>query len=125
MSHAVEKILIIDDQAQFRRALRVALGVNGYEVREAGNATDALNLMRTEIPDLVLLDWQMQGLDGLQTCGAIRDRSDVPIIMVTSKPGGRSQALAAGAIDYLTKPFSVEDLLACIKSALHQSRSAH
>lgn len=120
----MEKILIIDDQPQFRLALRLALGANGYEIREAASGSDALNLMQTEVPDLVLLDWQMPGIDGLQTCRAIRIGSEVPIIMVTSKRGRRSQALAAGANDYLTKPFRVEDLLSRVESALSQSRSA-
>jgi two-component system response regulator MtrA len=66
----------------------------------------------------------MAGLDGLQTCRAIRAKSGVPIIMVTSKPDGRSQALAAGATDYLTKPFSVDDLLERIESVLSRPRSA-
>ena len=118
------KILIIDDEPQFRRVLRLALGASGHAIREMANGSDALNLMQTEIPDLVLLDWQMAGLDGLQTCRAIRAKSDVPIIMVTSKPDGRSLALASGATDYLTKPFSVIDLLQRIESALSRPRSA-
>lgn len=117
------KILIVDDEPQFRRALRVALGAKGYEIREAARGGDALNLIQTEIPDLVLVDWRMEGLDGIQTCRAIRVGSDVPIIMVTSKRGGRSEALAAGANDYLTKPFGIDDLLARIESALCRPRS--
>ena len=104
--------------------MRLALGASGHVIQEMANGSDALKLMQTEIPDLVLLDWQMAGLDGLQTCRAIRAKSDVPIIMVTSKPDGRSLALASGATDYLTKPFSVIDLLERIESALSRPRSA-
>jgi len=112
------KILIVDDQPHFRRVLRLVLGVKGYDVREAASAADAMGQIRTERPDLILVDWLMPDVDGIRLCRAIRDTSDVPIIMVTSKPDGRSQALAAGADDYITKPFGNEDLLAHIESAL-------
>ena len=112
------KILIVDDQQQFRRALRLALAVKGYEIREAANGAEALSVMRNEAPDLVLVDWLMPGMDGSGLCRAIRTRSDVPIIVVTSKQDARSEALAAGANDYLTKPFAVDELLVHIESAL-------
>jgi DNA-binding response OmpR family regulator len=114
----VVKILIVDDQAQFRRALHVALGVRGYEIREADCGEDALKLMHNESPDVVLLDWLMSGMDGISLCRVIRKGWDVPIIMVTAKRDGRSEALAAGANDFIAKPFAVDDLLAHIQSAL-------
>ena len=112
------KILIVDDQSHFRRVMHLVLAVKGYEVREAASAADAMVLIRTELPDLVLVDWLMPDMDGIRLCREIRTTSDVPIIMVTSKPGGRSQALAAGADDYITKPFGNDDLLAHIESVL-------
>lgn len=112
------KILIVDDQPQFRRALRVALALKGYEIREAANGVDALSLMRNEAPDLVLVDWLMPGMDGSGLCRAIRTRSDVPIIVITSRRDARAEALAVGANDYLTKPFAVDELLVHIESAL-------
>lgn len=112
------KILIVDDEPQFRRVLRLALQLQGYEIREAGSGVDAMELLRTEGPDLVLLDWQMPEADGMCVCRAIRAISKAPIIMVTSRQGGRSQAMAAGANDYIAKPFQVGDLLTHIESAL-------
>jgi two-component system, OmpR family, KDP operon response regulator KdpE len=112
------KILIVDDQPRFRRVLQLALEVKGYEIQEAGSGSEAMELLQANRPDLVLLDWQMPGSDGICVCGAIRAISEVPIIMVTSKQDGRSQALAAGADDYITKPFGFDDLAALIESAL-------
>ena len=112
------KILIVDDEPQFRRALRLALAVKGYEVQEAANGLDALNAMQTQLLDLVLVDWLMPEMDGLSLCRAIRTLSDVPIVIVTSKQDGRSEALAAGANDYVRKPFAVNELLLHIQSAL-------
>jgi two-component system KDP operon response regulator KdpE len=115
----VARILIVDDEPQFRRVLRIALGTRGYDVREAASGADALAILRSDPAQLVLVDWQMPGLDGLQTCRAIRAWSDVPIIMVTSRDQkGRDQALAAGADDYVTKPFKLDELMAHVESAL-------
>ena len=112
------KILIVDDQTQFRRALRLALVVKGYEIQEAGDGSVALDLLGKEPPDLILVDWLMPGMDGSGLCRAIRTRSDVPIIVITSRRDARSEALAAGANDYLKKPFAVDELLIHIESAL-------
>jgi DNA-binding response OmpR family regulator len=98
------------------------LVVKGYDIREAENGADALELMRSENLDLILVDWVMSGMDGLELCRAIRAASDVPIIMVTSKQDGRADALAAGANNYVRKPFSVNELLMHIESALTHSR---
>jgi DNA-binding response OmpR family regulator len=114
----VAKILIVDDQPQFRRALRIALVVKGYDIREAANGNDALDCVQSEHLDLILVDWLMLGMDGLGLCRAIRAASDVPIIMITSRRGGRPAALAAGANDYVSKPFAVDELLVHIESAL-------
>jgi DNA-binding response OmpR family regulator len=114
----VAKILIVDDQRQFRKVLELALKSKGYDIREAASGSDALAVMRSEALDLILADWRMPGMNGLDLCRAIRATSDVPIIMVTSKQDGRSEALAAGADDYIKKPFDVDDLLARVESAL-------
>ena len=112
------KILIVDDQRPFRKVLGLALKSKGYDIREAASGSDALAVMRKEAPDLILADWRMPGMNGLDLCRAIRATSDVPIIMVTSKQDGQSEALSAGADDYIKKPFEVEDLLTRVESAL-------
>jgi len=114
----MSKILIADDQAQFRRSLRVALGVVGHVIQEAADGAEAMDMVRTGRPDLVLVDWMMPAIDGVHVCRAIRATSDVPIIMITSKRDGRLEALAAGADDYITKPFRFDDLLGRIDYAL-------
>ena len=95
------------------------LATRGHDVREAASGADAMAILHADAAQLVLIDWQMPGLDGLQTCRAIRKWSDVPIIMVTSRDQtGRDQALAAGACDYVTKPFELERLMSSVDRAL-------
>jgi two-component system KDP operon response regulator KdpE len=115
----VARILIVDDEANFRSVLRIALAARGYDVTEAANGADALAILNADTPHLVLLDWNMDGLDGLQTCRAIRNWLNIPVIMVTSrKQSSREQALAAGANDYVTKPFELDYLMTRVESAL-------
>ena len=112
-------ILIVDDEPHFRRVLTIALSAMGHHVCEAASGTAALATLHLDTPELVLVDWQMPGLDGLQTCRAIRKLFNVPIIMMTSKnQSGREQALAAGADEYVTKPFDFNDLMISVESAL-------
>ncbi len=113
------RILIVDDEAKFRTVLRIALAARGYDVREAESGADALAILHADTPQLVLVDWNMRGLDGLETCRAIREWLNIPIIMVTSRnQSGRNRALAAGADDYVTKPFDLDYLMARVESAL-------
>lgn len=113
------RILIVDDDPQFRRVLRIALLAKGHEVREAASGADALTIVSTDTPQLALVDWQMPGLDGLQTCRAIHRSSDIPVIMVTAKnQSDREEALAAGAVDYVTKPFEFDYLMTRVEFAL-------
>lgn len=118
------KILIVDDQPQFRRALHLALAVRGYQTREAAGGAEALELMRSVLPDLILIDWLMPDMDGIRLCRTIRATSCVPIIVLTSRQGGRLEALSAGADDYITKPLDVNILLARIESALSRKHQA-
>jgi two-component system, OmpR family, KDP operon response regulator KdpE len=116
-------ILVVDDEPQIRRVMRTTLVSQGYEVSDARTGDDALDLIRGEKYDLVLLDVNMPGISGLETCREIRLGSDLPIIMLTVRDAERDkvQALDAGADGYLTKPFSVSELLARIRAVLRRT----
>jgi two-component system KDP operon response regulator KdpE len=116
---SLKSILIVDDDPQFRRVIHLALDSRGYEVEDAANGEEALHAVTADSPDLILLDWQLPGMDGIQTCRELRLSSVVPVIMISGNCSmSREAALDAGANDYLRKPFSVEDLLVRIKSTL-------
>src|SRR5262245_8990955 len=117
------RILIVDDDPQIRRVLRTALVAQGYQVADARNGEEALDDLREEKVDLVILDMNMPGMSGLETCRMIRSTSDIPIIMLTVRDaeGDKVEALDAGADDYITKPFSSPELLARIRAALRRS----
>ena len=118
------KILVVDDEPQIRRVLRATLSAEGYTIVEARDGDAALAEFRRERPDLVLLDMNLPGLvDGLATCRDIRAGSNVPIIMLTvrSSEKDKVRSLDAGADDYVTKPFSMEELLARIRAALRRT----
>jgi two-component system KDP operon response regulator KdpE len=118
-------ILIGDDEPQIRRVMRTTLSSNGYTVIEARSGEEALEIMRNERPELVLLDVNMPGIGGLEVCREIRDQSDVAIIMLTVRNTEHDKVLAldAGADDYVVKPFSIEELLARIRAALRRTSS--
>jgi two-component system KDP operon response regulator KdpE len=120
---SIGHILVVDDEPQIRRVMRTTLVAQGYEVSDARTGDTALDLIRTEKYDLVLLDVNMPGISGLQACREIRLGSDLPIIMVTVRDAERDkvQALDAGADGYLTKPFSVSELLARIRAVLRRT----
>jgi two-component system KDP operon response regulator KdpE len=116
-------ILVVDDEPQIRRVMRTALASKGYTIAEAHSGEEALEIVRSEEPDLILLDVNMPGIGGLEACREIREHSDVPIIMLTVKSAEKDkvQALDAGADDYVVKPFSIEELLARIRAALRRA----
>jgi len=116
-------ILIVDDEPQIRRVLRTTVSSHGYSVCEARSGEEALEEIRRERPDLILLDVNLPGISGLDTCREIRQSSDVPIIMLTVRNSERDkvQALDAGADDYVVKPFGSEELLARIRAALRRA----
>ena len=115
-------ILVVDDEPQIRRVLRSTLTSSGYVITEAKTGEEALESLRKERPDLVLLDMNMPGLGGVETCREIRRASDAPIIMLTVRNSERDKvaALDAGADDYVVKPFGIEELLARIRAALRR-----
>jgi len=117
------RILVVDDEPQIRRVMRVILSGENYEVVEARSGEAALLRFREFLPDLVLLDLNMPGMSGLETCRSIRDTSDVPIIVLTVRHEEEEKvdALDAGADDYVTKPFGKKELLARIRAALRRA----
>lgn len=116
------KILIVDDAQQVRRVLRTALSAEGYTIFEAGTGEEALESIRQSTPDAILLDVNMPGMGGLETCREIRRTLDVPILMLTVRNAERDKVMAldAGADDYVVKPFSMAELLARIRAALRR-----
>jgi two-component system KDP operon response regulator KdpE len=120
------KILIVDDDPQIRRVLKVILAGERYEHAEARSGEAALLQLREFRPDLVLLDLNMPGMGGLETCQEIREASDVPIIIlsVRQQESEKVALLDAGADDYVTKPFGKEEVLARIRAALRRSSTA-
>ena len=116
-------ILVVDDEPQLRRVLKAALAKQGYIVADVRSGEAALEKLREERFDLVLLDRNMPGMGGLEACRAIRSHSDIGIIMLTVRKTEpeRIEALDAGADDYITKPFSMPELLARIRANLRRA----
>ena len=121
MSHG--RILVVDDDPQIRRVMRVTLSGHGYEVDDAVTGEAALDALREQAFDLVLLDMNMPGMGGLEACRLVRERSEIAIIMLTVRDSGPDKvaALDAGADDYVTKPFHTPELLARIRAALRRT----
>lgn len=116
------RVLIVDDEPQIARALRVALTARGYEVETAGNGETALEAHAVRPADVILLDLGLPGIDGVEVTRRLRGWSQVPIIIVSVRDAqvDKVGALDAGADDYLTKPFGVDELLARIRAALRR-----
>jgi two-component system KDP operon response regulator KdpE len=116
------RILIVDDEPQIRRVLKMTLTAQGYEVHDAKNGEDALETVRQRTFDLVLLDLNMPGIGGLETCRAIRATSEMAILVLTvqNSEAEKVAVLDAGADDFITKPFGTPELLARIRAALRR-----
>lgn len=119
----VQKVLVIDDEPQIRRALRAGLERNGFAPLLAETGEEGLAAVADQSPDVVILDLAMPGMDGLQVCKQLRGWSRVPVIVLSVRDNERSKiaALDLGADDYLTKPFSLEELLARIRAVLRRT----
>ena len=113
-------ILVVDDEPPIRRLLRTSLDAQGYDVVEAENGADALLAIEREKPDLVILDLGLPDLSGIEIIRALRQRSSLPVIVLSVRDDerGKVEALDLGADDYVTKPFGVEELVARIRTAL-------
>lgn len=128
MSHMVNpdgkrNILVVDDEAQITRVLKTSLSAQGYGIRTASDGMQALLEMKTWFPDLVITDLRMPNMDGLELCRQIRSESRIPIIVLSVKgeEAIKVEALDAGADDYVTKPFSINELLARVRAALRRT----
>ena len=118
-----KRILVVDDEFQITRVLRQSLTAHRYDVRTAADGVSALDTFRDWHPDLVITDLQMPEMDGIEFCRAIRKESQLPIIVLSVKGEETTKvaALDAGADDYVTKPFGVDELLARVRAALRRS----
>jgi two-component system KDP operon response regulator KdpE len=116
-------ILVVDDESQITRVLKTTLTSLGYGTRVAGDGDEAVQIMKEWSPDLVITDLRMPNMDGLALCRHIRAKSRIPIIVLSVRGEERTkvEALDAGADDYVTKPFSVKELLARVRAALRRA----
>lgn len=116
-------ILIVDDESRMVRFVRMNLELEGYQVTEASNGLEALDRVRDELPDMVLLDVMMPEMDGFETLERLREISTVPVIMLTVKGDeeDRIRGLELGADDYITKPFSPRELASRIRAVLRRA----
>lgn len=119
-------ILVVDDEARYQHLVKVNLEAAGYIVTTASNGEEALEMVSSRSPDLVMLDVMMPRLDGFTTCERIRQFSSVPIIMLTAKgeEQDRVKGLNVGADDYVVKPFSATELVARVRAVLRRAQTA-
>jgi two-component system, OmpR family, KDP operon response regulator KdpE len=122
MNKGKARILVVDDEPRYIRAIQVNLEASGYKVLTARNGQTAIELAANENPDLILMDIRMPGLDGYEACRRIREFSAAPIIMLTAlaESANKVKGLDMGADDYVTKPFSADELLARVRAALRR-----
>jgi two-component system, OmpR family, KDP operon response regulator KdpE len=118
------RVLIVEDDPNIVDLIRSNLAVRGFDTLVSFDGSKALTLLETEEPDMVLLDLMLPEVDGFELCRQIRERSNVAIIVVSARGGERDKvtALNMGADDYMTKPFSIEELLARITATLRRTR---
>jgi len=117
----MEKILYADDELDVREIVKSILTKEGYEVIVAKDGSEALSLAKSNTPDLVILDYQMPGLNGIEVCRALKKDNatkTISVMMVTAYPNEKEGSLSAGAVDFITKPVDKIDLLLRIRSAL-------
>jgi len=116
------RVLVVDDDTRIREVLRRQLSYEGYQVSLAADAREAFAQVAENPPDLVVLDWMLPGMSGLEICRRIRQTDDMPILMLTAKGtlDDKVDGLDSGADDYLVKPFEAEELLARVRALLRR-----
>jgi two-component system KDP operon response regulator KdpE len=116
------RILVVDDETQISRVLKTTLNSQGYEVKTASNGEAGFDAISDWLPDLLITDLSMPGMSGIELCRAVRERSNIPIIVLSVRGEEKTkiEALDAGADDYVTKPFSVNELLARVRANLRR-----
>jgi two-component system KDP operon response regulator KdpE len=121
-----KRILVVDDETQITRVLRTSLSSQGYDIRVANDGETALEIMKDWTPDMVITDLAMPNMDGLELCRRLRATSQIPIIVLSVRGEERTkvQALDAGADDYVTKPFGIDELLARVRASLRRTSTA-
>src|SRR5687767_7773177 len=124
------RILIVEDEESLTTLLRYNLEAEGFSVDTAARGDEADLMLRESPPDLVLLDWMLPGLSGIELCRRLRGRREterLPVIMLTARgeEGDRVRGLGTGADDYIVKPFSVPELLARVRALLRRAKPAH
>ena len=123
------KVLVVEDEPSQREVLAYNLEAEGFSVARAGTGDDALMLVEEEVPDLILLDWMLPGVSGIEICRRLKTRPQtrtVPVIMLSarSEEVDRVRGLETGADDYVVKPFSVVELMARVRAQLRRTRPA-
>jgi two-component system, OmpR family, KDP operon response regulator KdpE len=118
-----ERVLVVDDEVQITRVLRTALSAQGYDVRTANDPQEALRVFEEWSPDLIMTDLMMPEMSGVEVCRQVRSKSATPIIVLSVRDQERSkvEALDAGADDYVTKPFNIQELLARVRAHLRRA----
>lgn len=118
-----QKTLVVDDDSAIRHLIRVNLEPRGFVVQEAPDGSSAIKAVEADLPDLMLLDLVMPGVDGIEVCAWVRERFDFPIIVLSGQDEEqlKVRALDAGADDYVSKPFSYEELLARVRAVMRRS----
>ena len=119
----MNRVLVVDDEPQIVRALAINLRARGYDVATAGDGTEALELVAARAPDVVILDLGLPDIDGVDVIAGIRARSSVPIVVLSGRSDSidKVDALDAGADDYVTKPFDMDELMARLRSVLRRN----
>ena len=122
----MSELLVVEDDDQLRKALALTLRARGYDVRTAANGADAIAVVQSTRLDAVILDLGLPDIDGVEVIERVRTTSSVPIVVLSARrdQSDKVSALDAGADDYLTKPFGIEELLARLRAAARRSGAA-